>query len=270
MADKKMPLPRTFDPDEDEDILYFVAETAVRRLLNRIHSSIYSADNPELSALVDATSMVAAGLASFNLNKLLTLGRELNRQLEEWYASIPDRIRPPIGPEPQTQPLLANDRGRVLRLHYYAASHIIHRPFVLYAALRYTAGGSSAASSPPSRTRTPKTTPQPQASPQPLPQVIQDMCEACLSSCRSYVLAAADMLDHRSPYLWTLAQGCLASLLVLRVADDCPALRPFTPDVAPLRALVVPRLRRWAAKESSLEAVAEILEGMTVRDRYPA
>lgn len=239
LADK-MPLPRTLHPRENDDIYYFVAETAIRRLLNRIHSSLYSTDHNDINALTEDPSMSG----NISVHKLLSLSSELNRQLEEWYHSIPGKIRPPIGTEH-----VANDRGKVLRIRYYAARHIIHRPFILYVALQQTA--ASARSTPGS--------PQPVLS---LPRVVQEKCEVCIDSCQTYLYNVVEMLDKRSPYLWTFSQSCMACLLVLLISRSSPLLRPFTPDFSPLTAMVLPRLRRWATAGSSFEAEVKILESL--------
>ncbi len=244
MADR-IPLPRSLDETEHDDIHYFVAETAIRRILNRIHCSLYTVDRsdsgPENSPLQN----------NLSLNTLLTLSSELNRQLEEWYNSIPAKIRPPIGTGH-----IASDRGKVLRIRYYAAKHIIHRPFILYTALQQTASSPMTGSTP--------TTPQPQHFP--MPRLVLEKCETCISSCRTYLYNAAEMLGKRSPYLWTFSQSCLACLLVLTVAESCPQLRPIVPDLRPLQAMIIPKLRRWATKGSSFEAEVKIMESMARRD----
>jgi hypothetical protein len=247
MADK-MALPRSMYIDENDDILYFVAETAIRRLLNRIHSSLYSCENTDLCALT-TESGVAANMPS--LNKLLALSAELNRQLEEWYNSIPIRIRPPIGEEP-----VASDRGRVLRLRYYVAKHIIHRPFILYLALQQQQHQQQA--SPIASTSAATPTLQ---SPFPLPRIVLERCETCISSCRTYLYNVVEMLDKRTPYLWDFSQGALACLLVLMTADMCPELRHASHvDSALIHAMVLPKLRKWAVEGSSFEAVVKILD----------
>lgn len=233
-----MPLPRTLNPSESDDVLYFVAETAIRRLLNRIHSSLYAKEHTDINALADDPAI----LNNISLHKLVSLSSELNRQLEEWYNSIPGKFRPPIGTEP-----VANERGKVLRIRYYAARHIIHRPFVLHVALQSTANSSPGS-------------PQPLL---PLPRVVQDKCEMCIDSCQTYLYNVVEMLDKRSPYLWTFSQSCLACLLVLLLSKSSPLLARFTPDLLPLTALVLPRLRRWATPGSSFEAEVKILESLT-------
>jgi hypothetical protein len=263
LADK-MPLPRTLDPAENDSMLYFVAENAVRRLMNRIHSSLYSADHPELAVPGTRSTTGKAGAPKFNLNKLLTLGYELNRQLEEWYNSIPSTIRPSIGPDP-----VLTERGLVLRLRYYAARHIIHRPFVLYAVLRYQAAGTL---SPPAATSPLATFADPNAPAarvNALPtQVVLDMCSNCITSCQAFMLNARDLLQQRSPYVWTFTQNCLACMLVLLLADSCPPLRPLTPDPKPLRDLLVTALRACPTRGSSFHAAADILENLDIPDRF--
>ncbi|KAJ9132548.1 Fungal-specific transcription factor domain-containing protein [Pleurostoma richardsiae] len=242
MADK-MPLPRSLDESETDVIIYFIAETAIRRLLNRIHSSLYSTDNADLANLAEPSSTPA----SLSLNRLLAVSSELNRQLEEWYSSIPGKLRPPIGVEP-----LSSQRGKILRVRYYAARHIIHRPFVLFVAQQQ--GPGSTGSHP--------TTPQPLFN---VPRIVLEKCNACLASCEAYLYNVAEMLDERSPYLWTFSQSCLACLLVMVIANSSHQLRPLTPDLDPLFALIIPRLRKWAVSASSFEAEVKILETLRAR-----
>lgn len=236
------------DAREDHDIIYFMAETAIRKLLNRIHSSLYSTDNWDIPPL--AENSPAPG--SLSVHRLLALSSELNRQLEEWYYSIPANLRPPIGVESIT-----NDRGKVLRIRYYAARHIIHRPFVLYVATQ--TGPSPSGSSPAT----------PTGGAIPIPRVVLEKCEICIASCRNYLYNVVEMLDKRSPYLWTFSQSCMACLLVLSIADACPQLRPLTPEIKPLQAMVLLKLQRWATRGSSFEAEVRILESLKIRGPLP-
>jgi hypothetical protein len=225
-------------------MIYFVAETAVRRLLNRIHSSLYASDNADLPAMVEGASTPN----SISLSKMLALSSELNRQLEEWYGSIPGKLRPPIGTAP-----IASDRGKVLRIRYYAARHIIHRHFVLCVALQQMRMSAS-----------PSPGPGQTSSTFLIPRVVLEKCETCISSCTTYLYNVVGMLDKRSPYLWSFSQSCMACLLVLLIADSCPQLRPLTPMIKPLQAMVIPKLRRWATPGSSFEAEMRILESLSV------
>lgn len=236
-----MPLPRNLDPSETDDMIYFVAETAVQRLLNRIYSSLYASDNTDMAE-------GAVTPSNINFNKMLSLSSELDCQLQEWYVSILLKLRPPIGIEP-----IASYRGRVLRIRYYAAHHIIHRPFVLSVALqqKHLRSSSSGASSQLSGPSPPP--PHPAAAAFPVPRVVLDKCETCINACTTYLYNVIGMLDRHSPYMWSFSQSCMACLLVLLVADSCPQQRPFTPDIKPLQALVVHTLKRWANPGSSFE-----------------
>jgi len=52
------------------------------------------------------------------------------------------------------------------------------------------------------------------------------------------------------------------------MADSCPQLRPFTPELKPLRTMAIARLKRWAIPGSSFEAEVKILESLTLLDRF--
>ncbi|KAI6268026.1 hypothetical protein MCOR27_005688 [Pyricularia oryzae] len=271
MADRlsdQMPLPRSLNPLEHEELIYFAAETAARRLLNRVHSSLYSSEH---SGLISFSDMNPA-TGSLSLVKLVNVSSELHRQLEEWYLSIPESLRPPLGTEP-----CPNDRARVLRLRFYAARHIIHRPFVLYAALMQqqarslapSSVGSSpvsphmSASTPASSSAVPAGSVQPLTS---IPQIVLDKSEICIKTCSTYLRNSTEMLDKRSPYLWTFSQTSMANLLVLVTCDSIPQLQRFTTDVKELKELLVSKLRLWATPGSSFEAEMRILERITTRD----
>ncbi|KAI0132496.1 fungal-specific transcription factor domain-containing protein [Xylariales sp. AK1849] len=242
----KMPLPHSLDPSDHEETIHFIAEIAIRRLLNRIHSSLYSPEHTDTTSAIDP----AISWQGLSLQKLLALSSELDRQLEEWYISIPDGIRPPRGVEH-----ILSDRGRVLRIRYYAARHIVHRPFVLHAVVQQQQAVSRPASpGDPSDLSTL------------LPQIVIDNCEVCIESCTMYLHNAGEMLEKRSPYLWSFSQSCMACLIVLMIAESCPPLRKFVPDMRPLQSMVISRVKRWAVKGSSFEAEVAILENLVFDD----
>lgn len=295
MADR-MQLAQSLTPGEHEEMIYFVAETAIRRLLNRVHSSLYSSENSDLVSFAD----IGPRPGNISLGKLINVSAELNRQLEEWYMSIPESLRPPLGTE-----AIANDRGKVLRLRFYAARHIIHRPFVLYAALKQqqavsratsvgsspvsphlstgtvnsaaavahaaaTAAASTAATSAAASAAAAAVVAAAAAAaqqPVDIPQIALDKCEVCIATCQTYLRNSAEMLDKRSPYLWTFSQTSMASLLVLVACDNIPQLRHLTTDLKEFKELLVSKLRMWATPGSSFEAEVRILERITTRER---
>ncbi|KAI0111387.1 hypothetical protein F4814DRAFT_440870 [Daldinia grandis] len=244
----RMRLPHNTDPSDNENIIYFIAEHAIRRLLNRIHNSLYGPELAESSFTGPNQTWESLGL-----QKLLALSTELNRQLEEWYISIPDYLRPLKGTLP-----LPNDRARVLRLRYYAARHIIYQPFLLQMVCReqevHSPAGSSA------------------LSPDPYSEspVFLEKCEACIDSCVTYLYNAVDMIDKRSPYLWTISQSCLACLIMLWLADNSPILHTCVPHMQPIQDMVLTKIRKWAPNDSSLAAEAQIIEQLIFSDPMEA
>ncbi|KAK7751544.1 hypothetical protein SLS62_006494 [Diatrype stigma] len=244
----KMPLPHSTGPSDDENTICSIAEHAIRRLLNRIHFSLYGPVLPMSMSRPEDPTKIWQGLG---LQKLQTLSSELNRQLEEWYNSIPEPLRPSKGTA-----ALPNDRLRVLRIRYYAARHIIHRPYVLQTVSRQRESAS------------PRSSPMGPSDHQygePTP-AIMEMCEVCVDSCLNYLYNAVEMIDKRSPYLWSFSQSCMACLVLLWMADSCVALRHLVPNMHPIQSAVLARLRKWATKGSSFDAEARIIERLVFSD----
>lgn len=106
-------LPCGFEGDEQEavgrdDVWYFLAEIALRRLLNRVSQLIYSKDS-----MASTTS----------LEPVVT---ELDFQLTQWYESLPAPLQFPF-----TRTMLADPVQTVLRLRFFACRTIIYRPYIL-------------------------------------------------------------------------------------------------------------------------------------------
>lgn len=249
----EVPLPQSVEGSDHDALIYFVAETAIRRLLNRIHSSLYSPDNVDITVLAE----FAPAPNNPHLNNILALSSELNRQLEQHYSSIP--LQPPIMTDPGS-----NDRRRILNLRYHHARHLIYRLFVLYVA-----------SQPPQPQQQPSPVPlsssarthTPQQGLQTLPRILLEKCHACIESGEALLLAAADVLDKRSPYLWTVVDISVACFVVLFLASGSPYLRHLTPDLNALAGVVVPKMRRWATPGSSIESELRIVD-MLLASRY--
>lgn len=125
-------LPGDFEEDEDEDedgdneilsdseyavgdssvfrdeLWYFLAEIALRRLLNRVSHMIYQKDN------------------SRTLASLGPIVSELDFQLSQWYENLPQPVQFPLARVPAPSPVQT-----VLRLRYFACRTIIYRPYIL-------------------------------------------------------------------------------------------------------------------------------------------
>jgi hypothetical protein len=106
-------LPGGFEPEDDEsvgrdDLWYFLAEIALRRLLNRVSQLIYSKDS---MASTQSLEPVVA---------------ELDFQLSQWYESLPIALQ-----FPYSRNMLPDPVQTVLRLRYFACRTIIFRPYIL-------------------------------------------------------------------------------------------------------------------------------------------
>lgn len=106
-------LPGGFQGEESEavgrdDLWYFLAEIALRRLLNRVSQLIYSKDS-----IASTTS-------------LEPVVGELDFQLTQWYESLPSALQFPF-----TRAPLADPVQTVLRLRFFACRTIIYRPYIL-------------------------------------------------------------------------------------------------------------------------------------------
>ena len=106
-------LPGGFEEEDDEpaghdELWYFLAEIALRRLLNRVSSVIYSKG---------VTTSLAA---------LEPIAAELDFQLTQWYDGLPIALQFPYSRVP-----LSNPVQTVLRLRYFACRTIIFRPYIL-------------------------------------------------------------------------------------------------------------------------------------------
>ncbi|KAI0017489.1 hypothetical protein F4780DRAFT_588089 [Xylariomycetidae sp. FL0641] len=106
-------LPGGFQGEESEavgrdDLWYFLAEIALRRLLNRVSQLIYSKDS--IASTTSLEPVVA----------------ELDFQLTQWYESLPLALQFPF-----TRTTLADPVQTVLRLRFFACRTIIYRPYIL-------------------------------------------------------------------------------------------------------------------------------------------
>lgn len=106
-------LPGGFEEQEEgsvgrDELWYFLAEIALRRLLNRVSQLIYSKDS------MASTSSLEPVVA------------ELDFQLTQWYGSLPLPLQ-----FPYSRTLLSDPVQTVLRLRYFACRTIIFRPYIL-------------------------------------------------------------------------------------------------------------------------------------------
>ncbi|KAI0469501.1 hypothetical protein F4859DRAFT_133066 [Xylaria cf. heliscus] len=225
-----------------------VAEHAIRRLLNRILSALYNPDNTHRYAILSPDPILI--WQRLGLPKLLSLSAELNRQLEQWYRSIPEYLRFPKGTDP------LNDRSRTLRIRYYMAQHLIYRPFLLQTISRHQGNRSPLQSA--SLESDPFYLPAP---------IVMERCGTCIDSCVLYLQNAIDMIDKRTPYLWTVSQNCVATLVILWLAEHSTPISHLIPAMRPTQNAILDKLRQWAVENSSFDADVRIVEQLLFSDR---
>lgn len=110
--EEQVGLPGGFERDEQDpvgtdDLWYFLAEIALRRLLNRVSQLLYSED---------------AFAKTSNLEPIVT---ELDYQLTQWYEGLPAPLQFSFARVPLQDPVQT-----VLKLRYYACKVIIYRPYI--------------------------------------------------------------------------------------------------------------------------------------------
>ncbi|WZH48528.1 putative C6 finger domain protein [Fusarium acuminatum] len=226
-------LPRCENLD-DVHMTAYLAEISIRRLLNRIHNSLYLRKPNFPNTALSSTSLMTPDEFSLEeLSSITSVCEELHSQLDLWHAAIPEQFRPPLSLEE-----IENDRISILRIRYYAARHIIYRPFVLYVT----------------------THSQSQA-----PSTIIEKARICIESCRLYLYHTSKILRAPSQYTWTFALSSLGAVIMLTLSWLNTELRFFIPDVDSLQSLAIDNLSRWNV--SSISDVLAILEEIRRKTR---
>lgn len=91
--------------------MYYLAQIALRKLLNRVHTALYKQEKQALDS-----------------PRCLNIARELDFQLSSWKQALPRPLRWEAEEPPATDINAAR-----LRAKYFGARYIIHRPFVYHA-----------------------------------------------------------------------------------------------------------------------------------------
>jgi len=161
----------------------YLAEISIRRLLNRIHSSLYPSKKHGLK-LSSTTLTTTEDFSVEDISSISAVCDELRSQLELWHSSIPDTYRPRLDLPPTMQE--SDDRQAILRIRYFAARHIIYRPFLLHIV---THGVSTTSHS------------------------VVEKAGICIESCRYYIHHTTTILSNPSQYTWTFSLSCVACKL---------------------------------------------------------
>ncbi|EXJ77297.1 hypothetical protein A1O3_10455 [Capronia epimyces CBS 606.96] len=259
----KLPFPR-FDNQNDPDALASLAACSIRRLLNRIHSTIYSNSNgngngnglptsttpyavagPTLSSsFASDTASTMDGCGGPTITSLWAICMELMRQLDTWYQSLPDLIRPDLS---LTSSPPRDVRSAWLCLRYWSTKHIIYRPFVLFVV--NLEGGADTL-------------------PLPLPPHILSSCYLCVESCRNYIAIASHVLVQRTPYTWMILHSVLACTFVLAMTSRSPLLKSGVPDISRLLTSIIQATQTWATPDSSAESIIWMLQTIQQKGRF--
>lgn len=153
----------------------YLAEISIRRLLNLIHNSLY----PKKKHVLTLSTTTLTEYEDFPIEHISMTGSicdELHSQLELWHSSIPEGFRLQLFI--QRPDSAATDRKSILRIRYFAARHIIYRPFLLYIINH----GMD------------RTT-----------DYMIEKAALCIESCRYYIHSTTSVLATPSQYTWTFS-----------------------------------------------------------------
>jgi hypothetical protein len=156
----------------------FLAVCSVRRLLNRVHNTIYStglrgayASSPARNSN-DSWKLTPSG----SVMGMEGVCRELLRQVDTWYDSLPEAIKPNL-----EEPMPRDMHDGWLRLRFWSARHIICRPCLIHVASTMT--------------------------PEEIPEYIMTYSQICVKSCRIYINTSVFLLTKRTQYTWMTMQA---------------------------------------------------------------
>lgn len=103
-------------------MLFWLADLSARRLLNRVHHTLYSVPLRNIGNIErGAVTSIHRAIGSYT-----KVSDELRRQLETWYDYLPLPIRPDL------QDRISTVDETILILRYHASGDIISRPFILH------------------------------------------------------------------------------------------------------------------------------------------
>ncbi|KAL2700643.1 hypothetical protein AAEP93_007462 [Penicillium crustosum] len=234
----RLPFPRIAE-DSRNGHLVFLAMCSIRKLLNRVHSALYAKSDQEnfhASPPPQHTSDTPGATPQKNwITSLKTISEELDRQLEDWFASLPNPIRPTLG-----NTISANHPyDTYILARYYVTKHIICRPSLVFAA---DTQGSTV-----------------------LPEFIFANCKKCVDSCRKFIWAASIIMRQRTHGNWHRMQAMLAAIFTLSTAKTTPALEALVPDFDELVKEAIQCIEPWAGHCEAADTVISMLK--TIRQK---
>lgn len=236
----------SFANHEAEETNVFLAELSVRRLLNRVHHTMYGSDWTRRSLGLQPASSDSPSYDFQSLSNILSVSQELDRQLENWFELLPRTIKPDMNDASRFTGL------RVNMLHrFHSAKDIITRPFLLCAL-----------------DLSPETE---------VPPMVLQQCEASISNCRAYLEAStrrlmspsfcAEIIIHTYVPMATkysvdgliISFRMFSSIILLTLSSVSPALTHLVPDIDVLQKKTIDTIKRFSAVGSSIEEIHEIV-----------
>ncbi|KAJ5349289.1 transcriptional regulator family: Fungal Specific TF [Penicillium brevicompactum] len=218
----------SFANHEAQETNVFLAELSVRRLLNRVHHTMYGSDWTRRSLGLQPASSDSPSYDFQSLSNILSVSQELDRQLDNWFELLPRTIKPDMNDESRFTGL------RVNMLHrFHSAKDIITRPFLLCAL-----------------DLSPETE---------VPPMILQQCEASIANCRAYLEASTRRLMNPSFCAEIIIHTMFSSIILLTLSSVSPALTHLVPDIDTLQKNTIGTIERFSVVGSSIEEIYEIV-----------
>lgn len=219
---------------QEKSSLYFLACISMRRLLNRVHHLLYSAN-----------SQIALETTRFP-----TLVSELDHQLDEWKSLLPPDFRFSI--DDREAP---NQNAGFLRQRYFTCRSVIYRPYLTWVLTHLNvdtgrvAFGIVGNDSPP-------------------PYVLKKAV-LCLDACLQHILHLRGFTHTVMVDTWICSLSMVGAMLVLLAAVRVPTLRAMvSPEVVMAGKHLSELIVKWRAHppspsvEQSLRMIEEIERGI--------
>ncbi|KAJ5677726.1 transcriptional regulator family: Fungal Specific TF [Penicillium maclennaniae] len=222
-----LPFPE-FTDLTDRNSLVFLAMCSIRKLLNRIHNTIYAGKIETDPSKSQHHPVSVASLETLNI--------ELSRQLKTWFDSLPESIKPNLqDPNPR------DVHDRLLRLRYYAAKHILYRPSLVFAA---------------------------QSKEIQLTAYLIENCKICVDSCRKFILTTVPFIKKRTHGTGLRLQALLAAVFVLSIAKATPSLAFLVPDFDAVIEEAIQSTELWAQYHETADTILNIFKSIRRKLRF--
>ncbi|KAJ6119977.1 transcriptional regulator family: Fungal Specific TF [Penicillium sp. IBT 18751x] len=223
----RLPFPE-FTDLTDRNGLVFLAMCSIRKLLNRIHNTIYAGKIETDPSKSQHHPVSVASLETLNI--------ELSRQLKTWFDSLPESIKPSLqDPNPR------DVHDRLLRLRYYAAKHILYRPSLVFAA---------------------------QSKDIQLTAYLVENCKICVDSCRKFILTTVPLIKKRTYGTGLRLQALLAAVFVLSIAKATPSLAFLVPDFDAVIEEAIQSTELWAQYHETADTILNIFRSIRRKLRF--